>query len=130
TPRGVLPAYCIEPKYVTGTQLRPEDSWTFAQISDLFALPSLNTAAPTIEYRGTSDGDFLGDPNNRVGGPVPTKYAGAFIGFSEIVTRSLFNTSTALVPDAWKAPKDWSTSQMLANTENVTAEGYAYPGRE
>ncbi len=130
TPRGVLPAYCIEPKYVTGTQLRPEDSWTFAQISDLFALPSLNTAAPTIEYRGTSDGNFLGDPNNRVGGPVPTKYAGAFIGFSEIVTRSLFNTSTALVPDAWKAPKDWSTSQMLANTENVTAEGYAYPGRE
>lgn len=130
TPAGVLPAYCIEPKYVIGTAARPQDSWTTAQPSRLLnrtLTPTLFAAAPTLQFRGNADGDFLGDPNNA---PANTQYAGAFIEFSPRMATGLANDSRALVRDAWELPRNWTTQQMLANGENEAGAGFAYPGRE
>jgi hypothetical protein len=129
TPFGVLPAYCIEPKNVVGTVARPELSWTFAQPSPLLRQATLLTGPPTIDLNGE---DFLGDPRSAT--RTSPQIAGAFREFSAQVVNRLSSTVATtrgyLVRDAWNPPQQWSTQQMLANTNNVAQEGYAYPGRE
>jgi hypothetical protein len=120
-PSGMLPAYCIEPKYVESSAAT-KNAWNRSSNS-----PLLDTAPFTIDARFAYEGD---PSSGSVGGA--TSFGGAFKAFDRDLVSLLIEPRTRppqLVTDMGFTPPEWKTTQMVANTSTVGSEGIGYPGR-